>query len=104
MTAEVTPQHVLLDSSSYAEKGADLVMVPPIRDASDRVALAAALSSGVIDIVATDHAPHAPQDKLGGPLAIATGLVGVQWSYPLMLTEAFAGRMSLQRVVDAMRP
>jgi len=102
VTAEVTPQHLLLDSSAYERIGADLVMVPPVRDPSDRLALAEALSAGVIDIVATDHAPHTAGDKVGEPLAISTGLVGVQWSYPLMLSEALAGRMTIRRVVDAM--
>ncbi|GAA1859767.1 dihydroorotase family protein [Microbacterium koreense] len=102
VTCEVTPQHVLLDDAGYGERGADLIMVPPVRTTGDRSALHSALVGGDIDVVATDHAPHTSEDKIGAPLAISTGLVGVQWSYPLLLTEALAGRMPLARVIDAM--
>ncbi|MFT4284273.1 MAG: dihydroorotase family protein, partial [Protaetiibacter sp.] len=90
VTAEATPQHLLLDESGYPEKGADLIMVPPVRVAGDRAALHAGLASGDLDVVATDHAPHTAADKTGEPLRISTGLVGVQWSYPLLLSEALA--------------
>lgn len=102
VTAEATPQHLLLDESGYPGKGADLVMVPPVRTGDDRAALYAGLARGDLDVVATDHAPHTVSDKTGAPLAISTGLVGVQWSYPLMLSEVIAGRLPLDRVVDAM--
>lgn len=102
VTAEVTPQHILRDSASYERLGPDLVMVPPVRDSSDRQILYTGLNAGDIDVVATDHAPHAREEKIGLPLSISTGLVGVQWSYPLLLTEALAGRLSWRRVIDAM--
>lgn len=102
VTAEVTPQHVLRDDTSYERLEADLVMVPPVRSSADREALATALADGTVDVVATDHAPHTDADKTGGPLTISTGLVGVQWSYPLMVSEALAGRQRLNRVIDAM--
>lgn len=102
VTAEVTPQHLMLDDRAYADKGADLVMVPPVRTAADRAALEAGLLNGDVDVVATDHAPHTEADKTGAPLRISTGLVGVQWSYPLLLTQAIAGRTPLARVIDAM--
>lgn len=102
VTAEATPQHLLLDDSGYERLGPDLIMVPPVRTADDRMALHAGLARGDVDVVATDHAPHTEQDKTGAPLAISTGLVGVQWSYPLLLTEALAGRLPFARVIDAM--
>ncbi|THG33288.1 dihydroorotase [Naasia lichenicola] len=102
VTAEATPQHLLLDEKGYALLGADLIMVPPVRTEEDRGALHMGLASGAIDAVATDHAPHTDDDKTGAPLAISTGLVGVQWSYPLMLTEALEGRLTLARAIDAM--
>ncbi|MBM0256892.1 dihydroorotase [Micromonospora sp. 4G55] len=92
VTAEVTPHHLLL-TDAHAETYDPVYKVnPPLRTASDIAALRAALAEGVIDVVATDHAPHAVEDKecewayarpgmlgLETALSIALEVFGPQW-------------------------
>lgn len=102
VTAEVTPQHLLLDSSLYSTLGAAMKMVPPIRDARDRLALWEALLDGSISMVATDHAPHTAAEKLRPDmLEAASGIPGVETSVPLMLTQVYDGRLTLEQYVRA---
>ncbi len=63
ITAEVTPHHLLLDDSRLETYDGVNRVNPPLREVSDAMALRAALAEGVIDCVATDHAPHAEQEK-----------------------------------------
>jgi dihydroorotase len=63
VTSEVTPHHLALDESALEQLDPDLKMYPPLRSEEDRAALAAALAEGLIDIAATDHAPHARTEK-----------------------------------------
>jgi dihydroorotase len=63
VTAEVTPHHLLLTDDSATGYDPVFKVNPPLRTAEDVAALRAALVEGVIDVVATDHAPHAVQDK-----------------------------------------
>lgn len=102
VTAEVTPQHLLLDAERYEQLGPDMLVVPPIRLNSDRQALWDGLGDGTVDIVATDHAPHCRSAKEGLPLKVATGVVGVQWSLPLVLSAALASPGTVQKVISAM--
>ncbi|MEO6879837.1 MAG: dihydroorotase [Mycobacteriaceae bacterium] len=78
VTAEVTPHHLLLDDSRL--HGYDPVnkVNPPLRESSDTAALRRALADGVIDCVATDHAPHAPQDKDTDFATARPGMLGLQ--------------------------
>jgi dihydroorotase len=63
VTAEVTPHHLMLDESALSELDPNLKMYPPLRTSSDRAAVSEALGEGIIDAVATDHAPHALAEK-----------------------------------------
>jgi dihydroorotase len=63
VTAEATPHHLTMTDERVLELDANLKMNPPLRSEADRAALVAALKSGLVDCVATDHAPHAPQEK-----------------------------------------
>ena len=63
VTTEVTPHHLTLNDEAVASLDPNLKMNPPLRAESDRQALVAALKSGLIDCVATDHAPHASEEK-----------------------------------------
>ena len=82
VSAEVTPHHLLLDSSALT--GFDPVhkVNPPLRAASDVAALRRALATGMIDCVATDHAPHPPQRKDCEWDAAAPGMLGLQTALP----------------------
>ncbi len=78
ITAEVTPHHLLLDDTRlYSYDGRNRVN-PPLREASDAVALRQALADGVIDCVATDHAPHAEHEKMCEFANARPGMLGLQ--------------------------
>lgn len=78
VTAEVTPHHLSLDTSAVRTLDPNLKMYPPLRGADDRVALEKALEDGTIDVVATDHAPHAPEEKDVGFVDAPRGVIGLE--------------------------
>ena len=63
VTAETCPHYLLLDDSALADYNPNAKTNPPLRTAEDREALCLAVKSGIIDIMVTDHAPHAPHEK-----------------------------------------
>lgn len=63
VTAEVTPHHLIFDDASLAGLDTNFKMYPPLRSGTDRDALLRAVRDGTIDTVATDHAPHLPEEK-----------------------------------------
>ena len=78
ITAEVTPHHLLLDDTRLATYDGRNRVNPPLREAGDAVALRQALADGVIDCVATDHAPHAEHEKFCEFAAARPGMLGLQ--------------------------
>jgi dihydroorotase len=78
VSAEVTPHHLLLDDGRLASYDPLNKVNPPLRTSADVKALRAALAEGVIDCVATDHAPHAAQDKDCEWAAARPGMLGLQ--------------------------
>ncbi|WP_067656989.1 dihydroorotase [Nocardia harenae] len=78
ITAEVTPHHLLLDDSRLETYDAVNKVNPPLREKSDAAALRQALADGVVDCVATDHAPHAEQDKCCEFAAARPGMLGLE--------------------------
>jgi dihydroorotase len=78
VSAEVTPHHLLLDDERLATYDPVNKVNPPLRTATDAEALRAALAAGVLDCVATDHAPHAAQDKDCEWSAARPGMLGLQ--------------------------
>jgi len=78
VTAEVTPHHLLLDDTRLIDYDPVNKVNPPLREHTDVAALRTALAEGVIDCVATDHAPHAPQDKDCEFAAARPGMLGLQ--------------------------
>lgn len=78
VTAEVTPHHLLLDDSRLADYDGVNRVNPPLREASDTAALRQALADGVIDCVATDHAPHAEHEKCCEFSVARPGMLGLQ--------------------------
>ena len=77
-------------------------MNPPIRQAADNEALWAGLHDNIIDIIATDHAPHTFEEKKQPYPKTPSGMPGVETSLPLMLTEMKAGRCTLAEVLKWM--
>ncbi|MCV6976955.1 dihydroorotase [Mycobacterium bourgelatii] len=78
ITAEVTPHHLLLDDSRLQTYDGINRVNPPLREAGDAIALRQALADGVIDCVATDHAPHAEHEKCVEFSAARPGMLGLQ--------------------------
>lgn len=78
ITAEVTPHHLMLDDTRLHTYDGRNRVNPPLREASDAVALRDALASGVIDCVATDHAPHAQHEKVCEFANARPGMLGLQ--------------------------
>ena len=85
VTAEVTPHHLLLDDGRLATYDPINKVNPPLRTAADAAALRAALAEGVIDCVATDHAPHAPQHKECEWAAARPGMLGLQTALSVLV-------------------
>jgi dihydroorotase len=80
ITAEVTPHHLMFDHEDVRGSDTRFKMMPPLREPQDRTALVKGLRSGVIDVVATDHAPHAATDKDGPFEEAANGVTGLEWA------------------------
>jgi dihydroorotase len=78
VTSEVTPHHLLLTDERLATYDPVNKVNPPLRTGGDVEALRGALAEGVVDCVATDHAPHAPQDKECEWSAARPGMLGLQ--------------------------
>ena len=78
VTAEVTPHHLILTDESVRGYDPQFKVNPPLRTAADVAAVRAGLADGTIDIVATDHAPHAAQDKDCEFAAAAFGMTGLE--------------------------
>jgi dihydroorotase len=102
VTAEVTPQHLLLNTSAYATIGSFAQMNPPLRSPHDNEVLWQALLDGVIDFIATDHAPHTLEEKAKTYPNTPSGMPGVETSLPLMLTQAMQGRCTVAQVANWM--
>ncbi|MCF7822935.1 MAG: dihydroorotase [Candidatus Marinimicrobia bacterium] len=103
ISAEVCPQHLLLSAPYVYEKlGAYAQMNPPIRDMNHSEALWKGLMDGVIDCIATDHAPHTHEEKAKPFGEAPSGMPGVETSLPLMLDRANRGLCKLEDVVKWM--
>jgi dihydroorotase len=102
VTAEVTPQHLFLNTSAYADIGSLAQMNPPLRSKHDNEVLWQALLDGVIDFIATDHAPHTLSEKAQPYPKSPSGMPGVETSLLLMLTAAVSGKCTIAQVVNWM--
>ena len=100
ITGETCPHYMMLSSEDYARLGGIIRVNPPVREKSDHEPLWRALADGVIDMIATDHAPHAPEEKTREDIwTVDCGFPGVETQMPLMLTEVARGRFSIRDYV-----
>jgi dihydroorotase len=103
VTAEVTPHHLLLTDAQAASYDPVFKVNPPLRTAEDVEAVQAGLADGTIDAVATDHAPHALEDKETEWAAAAPGMLGLQTALSVVVaTMVDSGRLSWPEVADRM--
>lgn len=102
ITAETCPQYLLFDASHFETLGARIKCNPAIKLLSDKNALLKATASNKIDVIGTDHAPHLLLQKQGNALTAVSGMPGIQYSLPLMLSLAKQGLLSVEQVVEKM--
>ena len=96
ITGETGPHYLMLSADDYARLGGVIRVNPPVREARNQAPLWAALADGTIDLIATDHAPHAREEKTKNDIwSVDCGFPGVETQMPLMLTAVQAGRMSI---------
>ncbi|HEY1981096.1 MAG TPA: allantoinase AllB [Xanthobacteraceae bacterium] len=96
ITGETCPHYLLLSADDYHDMAGIIRVNPPVREARNQEPLWAALADGTIDLIATDHAPHTPEEKTRNDIwAVDCGFPGVETQMPLMLTEVNNGRMSI---------
>ena len=100
VTVETCPQYLLLTTEDMKRKGGVMRVNPPIRDPGHGDALWAALHDGTVDMLATDHAPHQPEEKTSPNIwQCDCGFPGIETAVPLMLTEVNGGRMTINDYV-----
>jgi len=87
VTAEVAPHHFTLDESAVAGYDPMFKVNPPLRTAADVAAVKVALADGTVDAIATDHAPHAQEDKERPFDQAPPGMLGLETALALALTE-----------------
>jgi dihydroorotase len=103
VTTEVTPHHLTFTDEDLLGYDTNLKMNPPLRTAEDRAALRAGLADGTIDAIATDHAPHAVEEKECEFDLSPPGTIGLETALAVVLTELVEpGRLSLGRAIEAL--
>ncbi|MGM4902198.1 allantoinase AllB [Tardiphaga sp. 866_E4_N2_1] len=100
ITGETCPQYLLLSETDYEKFGGVVRVNPPVREKPNQQPLWNALMDGTIDMIATDHAPHAPDEKTRPDIwTVDCGFPGVETQMPLMLTEINKGRATINDYV-----
>jgi dihydroorotase len=100
VSCEVTPHHLWFASNDILGNNTSFQMNPPLRSAADREALRRALRDGVIDFVATDHAPHEAAVKGSNFKTAAFGTTGLETSLRVLLSLVDKGELSPERLVE----
>ena len=103
VSCETAPHYLLLTDADLQDEGR-FKMNPPVRSREDRAALIEGLIDGTVDLIATDHAPHAAEEKAKGLRGSAMGIVGLETAFPLLYTHLVKkqGIIPLERLVDLM--
>jgi dihydroorotase len=100
ITGETCPHYLLLSEKDYESSGGIVRVNPPVRETPNQQPLWDALMDGTIDMVATDHAPHTPEEKTRNDIwTVDCGFPGVETQMPLMLTEVNRGRATIRDYV-----
>ena len=101
VTCEVTPQHLVLTEEDVRRLGPDGKMNPPLRQRADVDALREGAVAGVVDAIATDHAPHPPAEKARGLAQAPPGMLGTETAAAVVWTHLVGpGLMAPERAVE----
>lgn len=98
ITAEVTPHHLFLTKDNQKKLGPFAFMKPPLRHQKDVDSLWQGIKKGIIDIIATDHAPHLKKEKQNKKPAF--GVPGLETALPLLLTAVKERKIPLEKVIE----
>lgn len=99
VTADVTPHHLELTEDAIRQCGALAKVNPPLRMANDRRTLIKALKEGVIDIIATDHAPHTLTDKQKEYALAPSGISGFETAFGSLMYLIHDGRLTINELI-----
>ncbi len=102
VTAEVTPHHLTLTEAAVCGYDTHAKMAPPLRTQADIEALWKGLADGVIDAIATDHAPHGMIDKEVDFAEAACGVIGLETALGVCWTEAVKRKIPLSKLISAL--
>ena len=103
ITCEVTPHHLLLSTDDFKRIGTLALTMPPIRQKSHSAALWDGIKNGWVDVLGSDHAPHALREKKSVIVwNVKVGIPNLETTLPLLLTEVKKGRLSIGDVVRLM--
>ena len=103
VTAEVCPHHFSLTSADIPADDANYKMNPPLRSKADVEALRKGLKDGIIDVIATDHAPHTPIEKGLGIKKAPFGIVGLETAASITMTELVdKGYLTIMQMAEKM--
>lgn len=103
VSCEVSPHHLLLNELDISTDDANFKMNPPLRGKDDQEALLKGLLDGTIDCIASDHAPHAMDEKTQGMLRAPFGIIGLEYGFALLYTYFVkAGIFSLEQLFNWM--
>lgn len=102
ITAEACVHHLWFNREDYNEKGSRIKWNPAVKEETDRLALIEALNNGVVDVVATDHAPHTLEEKDNTYTKAPSGGPLVQHSLPAMMELSNKGYFTAEKVIDLM--
>lgn len=103
ISCEVSPHHLTLCKEYMMIKDANYKMNPPLRSKADMEATIEALADGTADVVATDHAPHAPYEKKRTYEMAPNGIIGIETAFPIIYTKFVKTNViSLDRFLDVM--
>jgi dihydroorotase len=102
VTAETAPHYVLLTDEAVRTHGADAKMNPPLRSEKDRLAVRQGLADGTIDCIASDHAPHSPEEKAAGLEKAPNGIIGLETALAVSLGLVTDGILTLPALIAKM--
>ncbi|MBI3946509.1 MAG: dihydroorotase family protein [Armatimonadetes bacterium] len=100
VVVEATPHHLFLDEEDVRRLGNYGKVNPPLRSQRDCAALWEAIRDGTVDVIGTDHAPHAREAKERPYPEAPSGMPGLETALPLLLTAVLEGRLGFERMVD----
>lgn len=101
--AEVTPHHLALNDSALLKYGTLAKMNPPLRSEEDRLRIIEGIKEGTIEIIATDHAPHSPEEKAKEITKAPSGIIGLETSFSICYENlVLSGEISLMKLIELM--